>query len=323
MQDIRETCETFEIQGTGEVSGTQDPCVAWLKNCRLCPRDCGVDRLAGQTGYCGSGAAARVAHTQLHMWEEPCISGREGSGTVFFSGCSLGCVYCQNRAINDGTVGRDTTDRELADIFLSLQAQGANNINLVTAAHFVPQTVRALRLVKGNALKIPVVYNSSGYEKTSALRLLEGSVDVYLPDLKFVNPDTALRYAGAPDYPETARSAIAEMVRQAGKPVFDSRGMIRKGVIVRILLLPGHVREAKEAVSYLLDTYGDDVYISLMNQYTPMPGMEGDPLLSRKVTRREYERLVGFALSYGLVNGYIQEGETAKESFIPMFGKGL
>ena len=297
---------------------------ALMRECRLCPRNCGVDRLGGQRGYCRVGAQLLVARAALHMWEEPCISGEEGSGTVFFSGCSLGCKFCQNREISGGKRGKEISVERLADIFLRLQGQGANNINLVTAGHYLPQTAAALRIAKTKGLAIPVVYNSSGYEKRESLKWLEGLVDIYLPDFKYMDGELAKKYSNAQDYPEAAKTALQEMVRQTVSAQFDERGRIRRGVIVRHLLLPGHVSDSKKVVEYLYNTYGNQIYISLMNQYTPMPAMEQDPLLSRKVTAREYGRLVDYALSLGLENGFLQEGETAKESFIPAFdGEGV
>ena len=295
-----------------------------MRECRLCPRNCGINRMAGQKGYCHTDARLMAARAALHMWEEPCISGQECSGAVFFSGCSLGCCFCQNRDISGGNRGKIITIQQLAQIFLDLQAQKANNINLVTAAHYLPQTAAALRLAKEHGLEIPVVYNSSGYEKRESLKMLEGLVDIYLPDFKYMDHGLAKQYSHAENYAETAKEALAEMVRQTGKAEFDRRGIMKRGVIVRHLLLPGHVSDSKKVVEYLYETYGEQIYISLMNQYTPMPSMAGDPLLSRKVTKREYERLVDFALSLGLENGFIQEGETAKESFIPPFdGEGV
>ena len=295
-----------------------------LKDCHLCPRNCGVDRLAGQKGFCGVDAGIMVARAALHMWEEPCISGKEGSGAVFFSGCSLGCAFCQNRTISKGQSGKVITVEHLAELFLELQGQKANNINLVTAGHFLPQVREALILAKEQGLTIPVVYNSSGYEKVEMLRYLEGLVDIYLPDLKYLEADLAGKYSHAKDYPEVAMKALEEMVRQVGTPEFDERGMMKKGVIVRHLLLPGHVRNSKKVLEYLYGTYGDQIYISLMNQYTPMPAMKDDPQLSRKVTDREYDRLLDHAISFGVTNCFIQEGETAKESFIPEFnGEGI
>lgn len=294
------------------------------KNCCLCPRNCGIDRLAGQKGFCGVTAEIMVARAALHMWEEPCISGKEGSGAVFFSGCSLGCVFCQNRAISRGQSGKMITVERLAEIFLDLQRQKANNINLVTAGHFLVQVREALILAKKQGLTIPVVYNSSGYEKAEMLQLLDGLVDIYLPDFKYMESDLAGKYSHTKDYPEIAREALAEMVRQAGTPEFDDRGMMKKGVIVRHLLLPGHVRNSRKVLEYLYETYKDQIYISLMNQYTPMPAVLEDPQLSRKVTAREYDRLLDHAISLGVTNCFIQEGETAKESFIPEFdGEGI
>lgn len=295
-----------------------------MENCRLCPRNCGVNRLEGQRGFCGADAKIRAARAALHMWEEPCISGREGSGALFFSGCSLGCVFCQNRSISRGERGKEVSPERLAEIMLNLQEQKANNINLVTAGHYAPQVGTALALAREQGLCLSVVYNSSGYEKPETLRLLEGLVDIYLPDFKYMSPELAVSCSRAPDYPEIAKAALEEMVRQAGSPRFDERGMMTGGVIVRHLLLPGHVADSKKVVEYLYGTYGNRIYISLMNQYTPMPAVAGDPLLSRKVTKREYSRLVDYALSLGLEQGFIQEGETAKESFIPEFdGEGV
>lgn len=296
----------------------------WMKECRLCPRNCGADRMAGQKGFCGTDTEIMVARAALHMWEEPCISGKEGSGAVFFSGCSLGCNFCQNRRISRGQRGKKITLEHLVELFFQLQEQGANNINLVTAGHFLPQVAVALEMAKEQGLHIPVVYNSSGYEKAKTLKMLDGLVDIYLPDFKYMDAVLAKKYSHAQDYPEIAKEALSEMVRQVGKAEFDSRGMMKKGVIVRQLLLPGHVKDAKNVLKYLYETYGDRIYISMMNQYTPMTAMKDDPQLSRKVTDREYERLIDYAISLGLKNGFMQEGETAKESFIPEFdGEGV
>ncbi len=300
-----------------------------MKSCRVCPRECGVDRTAGQYGFCKAGAEVIVARAALHYWEEPCISGKEGSGAVFFSGCSLGCIYCQNveiSGIKSRLPGIAVSIEKLGRIFTDLQdKEHANNINLVTAAHYIPQVAKALTIARSRGLKIPVIYNSGGYEKVSSLRMLEGLVDVYLPDFKYFSPQTAKQYSHAEDYPKIAAAAIAEMVRQTGPVRFSSpQGLIEKGVIVRHLLLPGHVSEAKKIVSYLHETFGPDIYLSMMNQYTPMPHMKGEPLLSRKTTKREYDRLISHALEIGVENGFIQEGETAKESFIPKWdGEGV
>ena len=297
---------------------------SFMKECRVCPRNCSADRLSDQKGFCSAGAEIILARAALHMWEEPCISGKEGSGAVFFSGCSLGCKFCQNGQISRGQTGKKVTADRLADIFLELQQQKANNINLVTAGHFLPQVAEAIEKSRNRGLQIPVVYNSSGYEKSEMLKLLEGLVDVYLPDFKYMDPELAEKYSYARDYPEVAKEALKEMVRQTGTPEFDRQGIMKKGVIVRHLLLPGHVKDSRRVLEYLLSTYGKEIYISLMNQYTPMPAMKDDPRLSRKVTDREYQRLIDYGIQLGLENGFIQEGETAKESFIPEFnGEGI
>ena len=297
---------------------------SFMKECRVCPRNCSADRLSDQKGFCWAGAEIILARAALHMWEEPCISGKEGSGAVFFSGCSLGCKFCQNGQISRGQTGKKVTADRLADIFLELQQQKANNINLVTAGHFLPQVAEAIEKSRNRGLQIPVVYNSSGYEKSEMLKLLEGLVDIYLPDFKYMDPELAEKYSYARDYPEVAKEALKEMVRQAGTPEFDRKGIMKKGVIVRHLLLPGHVKDSRRVLEYLLSTYGKEIYISLMNQYTPMPAMKDDPRLSRKVTDREYQRLIDYGIQLGLENGFIQEGETAKESFIPEFnGEGI
>ena len=293
--------------------------------CTLCPRACHADRTEGQKGRCHVDAQIRVARAALHMWEEPCLSGRSGSGAVFFSGCALGCIFCQNREIASGKAGLVISEARLAEIFLELQEKGANNINLVTAGHYVPQVVRALACAKSQGLRIPIVYNSSGYEKAETLRQLEGLIDIYLPDLKYLTPELAAAYSHASDYPQYAMEAIAEMVRQQPQAEFmpedrtEASPIMRRGVIVRHLLLPGHVREAKKVVGYLHETYGDQIYISMMNQYTPMSEKFADPNLNRRVTKREYERLLDYAAEIGVENGFYQEGATADESFIPEF----
>ncbi len=291
-----------------------------LHSCRLCPRECGADRLSGQAGACGAvGDQIRVARAALHFWEEPCLSGSDGSGAVFFSFCPLKCVYCQNRAISRGDAGKNISIERLAEIFLELQAQKAHNINLVTPTHYVPQIVLALQEAKRQGLAIPVVCNCGGYEKPETLRLLDGLVDIYLPDFKYLSSETAGRYSGAPDYPERAKEALAEMVRQTGEPVFDIHGIMQKGVIVRHLLLPGKLQEAKDVVRYLYQTYGDRIYLSLMSQFTPLENVAGWPELNRTVTEEEYNDLVDYALNLGVENGFIQEGGAADESFIPQF----
>lgn len=289
-----------------------------LEDCTLCPRNCHVNRLEGERGFCGQTAKLTAARAALHMWEEPCISGDAGSGTVFFSGCGLGCVYCQNHSIAKGDVGKEISTERLAEIFLELQEQGAWNINLVTAGHFVPLVTEALHSAKNQRLVLPVVFNTSGYEKTDTLKLLEGYVDIYLPDLKYRSSDLARRYSLAPDYPQIAEKALQEMVRQVGSPVFEGERMLR-GVIVRHLVLPGLVEESKRVIRYLYEQYGDSIYISILNQYTPMPGLQGYPELKRKIAEEEYDEVVDYAIELGVENGFIQEGDTAEESFIPEF----
>ncbi len=366
-----------------------------MEDCTLCPRECHADRKGGKWGYCGQTDEIRAARAALHYWEEPCISGKRGSGAVFFSGCVLRCVYCQNREIawlcarsGNTACGKEISGERLAEIFLELQEKHANNINLVTPTHFAPQIAEAIRLARSQGLRLPVVYNTGSYEKVETLKSLNGLVDIYLPDLKYASRHLAERYSNAPDYFERASEAIAEMVRQTGEPVFgpeeesegagilngpeeenegagilngreeksegagslngrekngedagilngpEKRGegmgslnesgenegcrLMKKGVIVRHLVLPGSVADSKRIIHYLHETYGNRIYISIMNQYTPM-GLADFPELNRKVRRREYEKVVDYALALGVENGFIQEGGTAEESFIPAF----
>jgi putative pyruvate formate lyase activating enzyme len=259
-----------------------------------------------------------VARAALHFWEEPCISGKNGSGTVFFSGCNLRCVFCQNQEISRGKAGKEISTDRLSEIFLELQDKGAHNINLVTGVLFIPSIAKALKQAKTKGLQIPIVYNCGGYESVEALRLLEGLVDIYLPDFKYWTCDVAERYSHAKDYPDRAKEALGEMVRQVGEPVFSPSGILQKGVVVRHLLLPGQRKEAEAILDYLYRTYGDDIYISIMNQYTPM-SQSIDKNLERKVTTYEYDKTIDFALNLGVKNGFMQEGNTASESFIPPF----
>ena len=295
-----------------------------MDTCRLCPRECNVDRKNGQKGVCGvSGTGIYGARAALHMWEEPCISGDEGSGTVFFSGCSLRCVYCQNYEIARAERGTEITVERLAEIFLELQEKEANNINLVTPTHYSLEIIEAVKIARKQGLHIPIVYNCSGYESVITLKKLEGIVDIYLVDYKYEDKILAKLYSNAENYPEVVKLALEEMVRQCGEAVFDEREMMQKGVIVRHLLLPGQVQNAKDVVKYVYETYGNQVFLSLMNQYTPLPHVKAWPELDRKVTEEEYEALIDYAIELGVENGFIQEGETAEESFIPAFeGEG-
>ncbi|MBE5921516.1 MAG: radical SAM protein [Lachnospiraceae bacterium] len=298
--------------------------------CRICPRRCGVDREKGNIGYCGADEKIRVARAALHYWEEPCISGDEGSGTVFFSGCNLHCVYCQNYKISGGETGKVISIEELAEIFLRLQAKGANNINLVTPTHYVLPIRAALQMAKARGLIIPIAYNCGGYESVTALKALAGYVDIYLTDFKYVSTVLAEKYSSAEDYFEVAAAALQEMVRQVGNAVFvpgdgaaQKDGLMKKGVIVRHLLLPGQIDDSKRVLSYLHQTYGERIFISIMNQYTPLPHVAKWPELNRKVTDEEYEEVIDYAIEIGIENGFIQEGETAEESFIPDFGTDM
>lgn len=289
------------------------------ENCLLCPRKCGINRSTGQTGVCGVSSEIKVARAALHYWEEPCISGKRGSGAVFFSGCSLHCVFCQNREISDGKAGKVISKERLSDIFMELADKGANNINLVTPGQYIPDIVWAVNDAKSRGMKLPIIYNTSGYENVTELKLLEGIVDVYLPDFKYMDSTLSARYSRAKDYPSVAKQALSEMVRQQPDVVIDdATGLIQKGVIVRQLLLPGHVNDAKAVLKYLYDTYHDHVYISMMSQFTPI-ALKDYPEINRTVTRREYERLVDYALEIGITNAFIQEGDVAKDSFIPAF----
>lgn len=288
--------------------------------CTICPRECNANRKDGKTGFCGvAGENIYLARAALHMWEEPCISGEEGSGTVFFSGCPLRCVYCQNHNIANVKAGKAVGKERLAEIFLELQEKGANNINLVTPTHYTPEIIWAVKKAREDGLTLPIVYNCSGYEKVETLKNLNGIVDIYLTDFKYMDKEAAKRYSNAPDYPEVAKAALAEMVHQTGEAEFSESGMMRKGVIVRHLLLPGYMKNAKAVVQYVYETYGDSIFLSLMNQYTPLPQVEKFPEINRRVTEEEYDELVDFAIEIGVENGFIQEGETAEESFIPEF----
>ena len=290
------------------------------KGCTLCPRECNVDRATGEKGICGvSSKEIMGARANLHMWEEPCISGETGSGTVFFSGCPLRCVYCQNYDIAHNQQGTGVSVERLAEIFLELQEKGAANINLVTPTHYTIEIIRVIEMAREKGLRLPIIYNCSGYEKVETLKKLEGVVDIYLTDFKYMDSDMAKKYSKAPDYPVIAQAALEEMVRQQENPEFDECGMMKKGVIVRHLLLPGYLKNAKDVVKYVYETYGDKVYLSLMNQYTPLPQIEKFPEINRRVTEEEYEKLIDYAVELGVENGFVQEGETAEESFIPVF----
>ncbi|MDO5397699.1 MAG: radical SAM protein [bacterium] len=290
-----------------------------LENCNLCPRRCGVNRAAGQKGFCGALSLLRTARIALHFWEEPCISGESGSGTVFFSHCTMKCVFCQNYEISTCSKGSDITIEELAEGFLSLQEQGANNINLVTPTHFVPQIIEALNIAKNKGLALPVLYNTGGYENVETLKMLEGYIDIYMPDFKYYNDKYAIKYSNAPDYFKTASEALREMVRQTGRAVINDKGIMTGGTLVRHLMLPGLMLDSKRVMDYLYDNYGDDIYISLMCQYTPLPHVRSCPELDRRVDMDKYNALVDYCARRGMEKVFIQSEESAAESFIPSF----
>ena len=286
--------------------------------CELCPRRCGADRRE-KACFCGCGREVKVARAALHFWEEPCISGSRGSGTVFFSGCPLGCVYCQNFEISRGHIGKAIPVERLAEIFLELQKQGAHNINLVTATPYVPQIISALKLARP-ALKIPVVYNSSGYERVETLRALKGFVDVYLPDLKHMSSELARRYSGAADYFEVATRALHEMIEQTDGIEYDSEGLMTRGVIVRHLVLPGARRDSIDILNWVSANLPRGKYLlSLMSQYTPIQGLGAFPEINRRVTSFEYDAVVSEAVRLGLDNGFMQQRGSADTAYIPPF----
>lgn len=292
-----------------------------LKNCMLCPRKCGVNRYL-EKGACLATNKIKLAYYSLHMWEEPVISADKGSGTIFFSNCNLKCIYCQNKKISLDGYGKYISNKKLGEIMLELQANGAHNINLVTPTHYVPQIASVLQKIKGKDLKIPVVYNTSSYENVGTLMMVRGLVDIYLADLKYFDDELGVNYSKCSNYFEIASMAIDEMFRQVGKfEIVD--GVMKKGLIVRVLILPGHADDAMKIIEYLYRTYGDDIYISIMNQYTPVNKIDKYPILNRKVTDEEYEEVIKYAITLGVNNAFVQEGGTASESFIPDFDSSV
>lgn len=291
-----------------------------LENCNICPRKCGVNRLSGAKGFCGAtGDNVKVSKIMLHKWEEPCISGNRGSGAVFFSGCNLKCIYCQNYKISRDAEGEEYSVNQLAKAFLDLQDKGAHNINLVTPTHFMPQIAETVLTAKEKGLNIPIVYNTSGYETAEAIKMLSGIVDVYLTDFKYADSILANEYSKAKDYFNTAASALKEMFLQTGEARFDNDGNLQKGIIVRHLVLPSHVDNSRDCIEYLYKKYGNKIFMSIMNQYTPLISDPRYPNLSRKITEEEYDEVVNFAIDIGVENAFVQEGGTVSESFIPDF----
>ncbi len=313
--------EAYKGQEEDDLSHSIHPL---LENCRLCPRKCGAERNKGKHGVCGVSSDIYVARAALHFWEEPCISGTRGSGAVFFSGCTLKCVFCQNYELSHGENGKKVSVDRLSEIFLELEDKGANNINLVTPDHYIPLIREAMIKGRDKGLRIPYVINCSGYETRELIKELDGLADIYLDDFKYMDSEKALKYSGAGDYPERAKESLEEMVRQCPVPRFDEKGIMQNGVIVRHLLMPGMVKNAKQVVDYVFDKYGDNVHLSLMHQFTPFKRLEKYPEINRRVTHREYERLLDHAMERGITNAFIQDGSVAKESFIPEWnGEGV
>ncbi len=285
--------------------------------CTLCPRNCQANRTT-TLGYCKSSTTIQIGNYSLHQWEEPPISGNHGSGTIFFTHCSLNCIYCQNYELTKNHKGYTVSITKLADIMLTLQKKGAHNINLVTPTHYVPNIINTLTIAKDKGLTIPIIYNTSSYENIDTLKLLNNKIDIYLPDLKYYSSNLAQKYSNAPNYFNIATKAIAEMYNQVGSPQFNDEGIITKGLIVRHLVLPDHIEDSKKILKYLYDAYKDNIYISIMNQYTPVRTTPY-PNLNRPLTKKEYNEVIDYAYELGIRNAFVQDGETNKESFIPIF----
>ena len=294
-----------------------------MEKCNLCPRNCRVDRSKGERGLCGAGWNPKVALASLHQWEEPCLVGENGAGTVFFSHCNLQCVFCQNQEISQQHQGIEVSEERLIEIFLELQEKGAASIDLVTPTHYVPVIAAALKAAKKNGLTLPVVYNSNGYESEAAIEMLRGLIDIFLPDFKYIDEESACRYSAAPQYFRYASAAVAKMVELAGPPVFSGE-TLKRGVIVRHLILPGHAKESMRIVEWLWTTFGDRIYLSLMNQFTPLYKVEAYPEINRCLTTYEYDKVVDYAWDLGIRQCFIQEGRTSLEKFVPQFdGSGV
>lgn len=290
-----------------------------LNECKLCPVGCKVNRNDGKLGKCKAGAKVKIARAGLHFFEEPCISGEKGSGTVFFTGCNLNCIYCQNYKVSQEYLGKEIEIEDLAKEFLRLQKEGANNINLVTGFMFVPHIIKALDIAKKEGLNIPVVYNSSGYESIDTLKMLEGYVDIYLPDLKYYFDDLAFNMSGINNYFEVACEAIKEMYRQVGAPEFNEDGLIKKGLIIRHLVLPNHILNSKNVLKWISKNIDKNVYISIMGQYFPTYKAVDTDDINRKLTAEEYEKVKGYIEEFDIENGYFQELEENEEKYVPDF----
>ncbi len=292
---------------------------AILKKCRLCPRNCGINRLEGP-GACGGGREAIVAKVSLHPWEEPVIAGESedaAAGTVFFSGCSLRCVFCQNYEISHYQKGKAVSDEQLGELFWGQEAKGAVSLDLVTPTHYVPQIINGVAYARGKGMSLPVVYNSSGYEKVSTIEMLQGTVDVYLPDLKYFDSQLSGAYSQAEDYFAVASAAIRKMVEQAGEPQLNEKGIMTRGVLVRHMVLPGARKDSMKLLDWLWQSFGDRIYLSLMSQYTPMYKAKDFHHLKRRLTTFEYESVVDYALDLGFSRCFVQEKNSASEIYVP------
>lgn len=290
-----------------------------LEKCQICPRDCKVNRLLGNKGYCKCDDKIKVALVSIHDYEEPCISGENGSGTVFFSNCNLNCVFCQNYEISQEGKGKEVTIERLAEIFIEQQSRGVNNINLVTPTMYVYQIIEAIKIAREKGLKIPIIYNSNGYENVETIKLLEGYIDVYLPDLKYYSDLVSVKYSKAPHYFEIAKEAIKEMLRQVGNPVFNDEGIIQKGVIIRHLVLPNHIQNTKNILKWIKENLNEGVYVSVMAQYFPTYKAKEIEGLDRKLTNKEYKEVEKYLYSLDIENGYMQDLGKHEEEFVPCF----
>ena len=290
-----------------------------LKSCTICPHNCKVNRLEGKLGRCRSGKNIKIALSSLHYAEEPCISGKNGSGTVFFSNCNLKCIDCQNYEISHLGKGNEITKEELADIFIKEQNAGAHNINLVTPTMYVPQIIEAIRIAKSKGLNLPIIYNTNGYENVETIKRLEGYVDVYLPDLKYYSDEVAKKYSGIDNYFKFASNAIKEMINQVGFPSFDENGMIVKGVIIRHLVLPNHLQNTKNILKWIKENLPKEVWVSVMAQYFPTYKAKEDELLNRKLKHKEYKEIEEYMYLLNLENGYLQDLEENEEQYVPKF----
>lgn len=290
-----------------------------LVSCILCPHNCKVNRLNGNIGRCRCDDKLKIALASLHYFEEPCISGKNGSGTVFFTNCNLQCKYCQNYEISQQGKGKEISVKELADIFLKQQENGANNINLVTPTSYVYQIIEALDIAKEKGLKLPIIYNTNGYENIKTINLLKGYIDIYLPDLKYYSNELAKKYSGIDNYFEIATKAIKKMYEQVGAPIFNEDGIITKGVIIRHLVLPNHILNSKHILKWIKENMENDIYVSVMAQYFPTYKAKEDNLLNRKLTKKEYKEIEKYLYSLDLENGYIQELGEHEEEYVPNF----